>query len=77
VPYQTAEGTAYLSYGELVTLAKSLTGSTSGIQEIYEGVPLSNHEAQAVMVAANINAGGDPQAHAIIDTALQRLKAAA
>jgi hypothetical protein len=77
VAYETAEGTRYLSYGELVTLAKRLKGSSVGIQEIYEGVPLSNHEAQAVMIAASTNADGDPQAHAIIDTALQRLKAAA
>lgn len=74
--YETAEGTPYLSYGELNALAHDLHGNGAGIQTIFEGEQVSNQQAQAILNAARVDAT-TKSAHALIDTGLARLGAKA
>ncbi len=76
--FETAEGTPFLSYGELVTLTKNLRGSSAGagLAEIFYGERLTNSEAQAALEAARMDAQGSEEAHRIIDEGVARLRAA-
>lgn len=76
--FETAEGTPFLSYGELVTLSKNLRGESegAGLAEIFYGERLTNFEAQAALEAARMDAQGNETAHRIIDQGVARLRAA-
>lgn len=76
--YSTAEGTPFLSYGELVALTQGLRGDSpaAGLSEVFHGERLTNGEAQAALSAARMDAQGSEQVHQIIDNGLARLEAA-